>query len=729
MFKNMSVAMKLGLGFGFVCLLLAGIIVLGIDKMAAMNEMTRLIVQDRYVKVSLANKVAQGTLNNGRLLRNMVMVDDPAEVEKNRELIQKQRAENGETLDKLDRIIVLPRGRELFSAIKQARETLNGKYGSFFNLVKSDRKQAVDFLLKELAPANSAYLKTINDLVDFQADLMETNAKESENNYFSTRALMLAFGAAALLASIFIAFWITRCITGPLAESMAAANAIAAGDLTANIEVDSNDETGRLKAAMQRMAASLRSVLADTDVMIQAAAEGRLDIRADVSKHQGEYKKLVQGVNDTVNNIAEPLKIASGYIDQIAKGVIPPAITADSKGEYLVIRDNLNVLVRTVSGLLGQTGMLIQGAANGELDKRADAELFHGDWRQLIKGVNQILDGILLPVNEAIAVLADLEKGDLTQSVKGDYKGRLKEFKDIVNNTIEKLAQTISQVMTATDALTEASGEVSATAQSMSQGSSEQAASVEQTSSAVEQMSASVVQNAENAKVTDGMAAKAAKEAEEGGAAVTLTVAAMKSIANKIGIIDDIAYQTNLLALNAAIEAARAGEHGKGFAVVAAEVRKLAERSQIAAQEIGELAGSSVDMAEKAGTLLSEIVPSIAKTSDLVQEIASASEEQTSGVNQINNAMTQLNQITQQNASASEELAATAEEMSGQAEQLQDLMSFFKVNMASIAPAGHGNRTRAPAQSNNNGKPPKQHGSVTSAPNAQPLDESEFVRF
>ena len=249
-----------------------------------------------------------------------------------------------------------------------------------------------------------------------------------------------------------------------------------------------------------------------------------------------------------------------------------------------------------------------------------------------------------------------------------------------IRGMIDKLSGIIGEVRGAADALSSASEQVSATAQSMSQATSEQAASVEETSASVEQMSASINQNTENAKVTDGMASQAAKQAVEGGEAVTQTVAAMKQIAKKIGIIDDIAYQTNLLALNAAIEAARAGEHGKGFAVVAAEVRKLAERSQIAAQEIGELAGGSVEKAESAGKLLGEIVPAISKTSDLVQEISAASEEQSAGVSQVNTAMNQLNQITQQNASSSEELAATAEEMSGQATQLQNLMAFFKVD-------------------------------------------------
>jgi methyl-accepting chemotaxis protein len=275
-------------------------------------------------------------------------------------------------------------------------------------------------------------------------------------------------------------------------------------------------------------------------------------------------------------------------------------------------------------------------------------------------------------------IVQDVAEGDLTVRIDmaaGDTTSMLAAVKGMV----DKLAHIIGEVRSSADALSSASEEVSATAQSLSQSSSEQAASVEETTASVEQMTASINQNTENAKVTDNMATTAAREAADGGQSVKETVEAMKQIAGKIGIIDDIAYQTNLLALNAAIEAARAGEHGKGFAVVAAEVRKLAERSQIAAQEIGQLAGSSVKLAEKAGTLLDEMVPTIRKTSDLVQEIASASAEQSAGVGQINGAMGQLNQATQQNASASEELAATAEEMGGQAEQLQQLMQFFRV--------------------------------------------------
>ncbi len=289
-----------------------------------------------------------------------------------------------------------------------------------------------------------------------------------------------------------------------------------------------------------------------------------------------------------------------------------------------------------------------------------------------------IMLGITRPLARAVAAANRMADGDLGVRIEVDSKDEAGQLLAAMKNMAERLSHIIAEVRNSAASLAGASEEVSATAQSLSQASSEQAASVEEASASVEQMAAAIAQNAENTKMTDAMAAKVAKDACDGGAAVQNTVAAMKSIAEKIGIIDDIAYQTNLLALNAAIEAARAGEHGKGFAVVAAEVRKLAGRSQVAAREIGEVAKGSVSLAEQAGRLLDEIVPAIRKTSDLVQEIAAASNEQSAGVGQINSAMNLLNQTTQQNASSSEELAATAEEMSGHAAQLQGLMSFFK---------------------------------------------------
>jgi PAS domain S-box-containing protein len=469
-------------------------------------------------------------------------------------------------------------------------------------------------------------------------------------------------------------------VIGPLNVAAEYVDNIAKGNIPAKITDNYNGDFNVIKNNLNTCIDAVNNLVADANMLSTAAVEGHLATRADATKHQGDFRKIVEGVNLTLNAVIGPLNVAANYVDNISKGHIPAKITDSYNGDFNTIKNNLNTCIDAVNALVADANMLATAAVEGRLQTRADASKHQGDFRKIVQGVNETLDGVILPLNEAVEVLALVEQGDLTRTVTGNYQGQLGEFKDTVNNTVAKLSQTISEVISAADQLGNASEQISSTSQSLSQAASEQAGSVEITSASIEQMAASINQNADNAKVTDGMASKAATEASQGGEAVKQTVDAMREIAKKIGIIDDIAYQTNMLALNAAIEAARAGDHGKGFAVVAAEVRKLAERSQVAAQEIGELAENSVETAESAGKLLDEIVPSIARTSDLVQEIAAASQEQSAGVSQVNNAMNQMNQITQQNASASEQLAATAEEMTSQAEQLQSLMSFFRLD-------------------------------------------------
>jgi len=269
--------------------------------------------------------------------------------------------------------------------------------------------------------------------------------------------------------------------------------------------------------------------------------------------------------------------------------------------------------------------------------------------------------------------------GDLTLKLETTSKNKDSVFGS-VKEMVDNLKSVVETVQAASGNVASGSQELSASSEEMSQGATEQAAAAEEASSSMEQMAANIRQNADNAMQTEKIASKSAEDAQKGGESVAKTLSAMKEIASKISIIEEIARQTNLLALNAAIEAARAGEHGKGFAVVAAEVRKLAERSQQAAAEISELSGSSVEVAEQAGTMLTAMVPDIQRTAELVQEISAASKEQDTGAEQVNQAIMQLDQVIQQNASASEEMASTSEELSGQAEQLQDAISFFKVD-------------------------------------------------
>ncbi|NOX09663.1 MAG: methyl-accepting chemotaxis protein [Gammaproteobacteria bacterium] len=313
--------------------------------------------------------------------------------------------------------------------------------------------------------------------------------------------------------------------------------------------------------------------------------------------------------------------------------------------------------------------------------------------------------------------------GDLSTDLSNvEDKKRVGVYASMINMQ-QKLIEVVEQIQGNSNQISSAAAQVSDTASSLSEAASEQAASVEQTSASVEQMGASISQNSENAQTTDKIASDSATAATEGGEAVAGTVRAMTQIAEKISIIEDIAYQTNMLALNAAIEAARAGEHGKGFAVVAAEVRKLAERSQVAASEISTLTGDSVKVAEKAGTLLDKMVPDITRTAELVQEITAASEEQSSGVGQINSAMQQLDKVTQQNAAGSEQLAATAEEMQAQSANLQQVVGFFRLAMDGVSKG-----VRAAVSSS---EVSESSASVTAVAMADgsSIDESKFERF
>jgi methyl-accepting chemotaxis protein len=447
----------------------------------------------------------------------------------------------------------------------------------------------------------------------------------------------------------------------------------------------------------------------------------------------GQYKRVGRGgkeiwlqasYNPVMDEMGRPFKIVKFATD----------ITPDVKGNQM-----LRQAVQEALNVIGE-------AKEGSFEQRVPMDGKSGPIADMCSGLNSLMDTTGTIFEGLSRSLGALAAGDLTQRIELECSGVFAQVKDDANETADKLSSLIGDVIHSANALTASASQVSATANSLSQGASEMAASVEETSASMEEMSGSIAQNTENAKVTDGMAAKAAAEAGEGGRAVTKTVDAMKQIGAKIGIINDIAYQTNLLALNAAIEAARAGEHGKGFAVVAAEVRKLAEDSQEAAKEIGSLAQSSITVAEQAGRLLTEIVPSIRKTSELVQEISASSTEQATGAAQINSAMTQLNQTTQMSAAASEQLAATASELTGNADQLQNLISFFKLEQAPQANERGGQR-QAPRQGNKAHAPVNQRPAARqvqpgqanrSAGNrapavarggAQDVDESNYVRY
>ncbi len=453
--------------------------------------------------------------------------------------------------------------------------------------------------------------------------------------------------------------------------------------------------------------ADLRSIVSDLDTRVASDSSKQLvtAMEREIATYERGVDAVVVGINDgTIKTPQQGNAKVTEVKDEIHR--MEAAVTDLSEKHRKIMADK----EETITAFARQTALVMFLVVLVTFIAATFVTVF-------------VSGGITRPVRAMADHLGEMAQGggDLTKRIEIVSHDEVGQMANSFNAFVKKLEEIISEVRVSSDGVASAASQVAASAASLSQGTSEQAASIEETTSSLEQMSASITQNAENSRQMEQMAVKGARDSEESGGAVRESVSAMKQIAEKISIIEEIAYQTNLLALNAAIEAARAGEHGRGFAVVATEVRKLAERSQTAAQEIGGLAANSVAVAERSGELLRELVPAIKKTSELVQEVSASSREQSSGVVQINKAMSSVDTVTQRNASSAEELSSTAEELAAQSEALQQLMAFFRVA---------GERVTSAAR-----RPSPEHKPFHAAPSIPPKKangsalEHNFTRF
>jgi methyl-accepting chemotaxis protein len=451
--------------------------------------------------------------------------------------------------------------------------------------------------------------------------------------------------------------------------------------------------------------------------LVETSREGRLSERTRAGQFDGVYREMMQGINSMLDAILLPIGEANRILAQISNGKIDELIAQTYKGDHEKIKIAVNTVGTVLQNLNNSVAHLTEAAQAGRLAKRGEAEQFQGAYAGIVRGINSILDAVIAPLNVTADYLARISKGDIPTPITDSYHGDFNLLKDNLNTLIDamneitdvadqisqgnltvtieercpqdkqmqalaamvrELTSTVAEIRTIAGEVTAASTSISMASIKLSRGATTQATSAEEASASMEQLVSTIKQNADNAQQTGKIANKSAKDAQESGRAVIEAVTAMKEIASKISIIEEIARQTNLLALNAAIEAARAGEHGRGFAVVAAEVRKLAERSQKAAGEINQLSVTTVKVSEKAGEMLDKLVPDIQKTGELVQEITAASREQDTGASQLDKALQQLETVIQQTASASEEMAATTEQLTGQSDQLMSALGFFR---------------------------------------------------
>lgn len=793
MLKNLQLGARLGLGFGLMGILILVVGMFSVAKIGKLESGIHLVVDDRMPKVMWANRWIEEVNTIARILRNEVISNDPGFIVKEDARFADSRKKINEALDTLSRSITSEEGKRILSAVTDFIVPVRNMQDEIREFAKQNKDDsAAALLFGEYRELQSQYFQALYNLIKFQENLAKTDGQAAGELAAHARTLVKTMLGVAILLALLLAWLITRSITVPINKCIEVAEAVARGDTSLRIVCDSQDETGKLLESMKTMTDAIQKMTSDVGRLVTAAVEGKLSTRADASKHEGDYRKIVQGINDTLDAVINPLNVTARYVDDISKGIIPPAITDSYNGDFNVIKGNLNNVVKMMNQLLSEIDGVVKAAADGELDKRANAELFQGGWKklvsgvndtivnivnplmvtadyvdkvskgvippvisdnyrgqyniiknnlnsvvkmmndllrevdllvksavggqltaradahlfvggwkQLVAGVNQTLDAVLQPINEAADVLEKVAARDLQVRVMGNYQGDHAKIKMALNTAVDNLDKALFQVTEGASQVASASEQISAGSQALAQGANEQASSLEEISSSLEEISSMTKQNADNASQAKNLSTEADSNAKMGTDAMNRMSDAIGRIkessdqtAKIVKTIDEIAMQTNLLALNAAVEAARAGEAGRGFAVVAEEVRNLAQRSAQAAKNTADMIGESVRNADDGVKIAQDvsrsfdvITLSAKKVNELIAEIAAASKEQSQGIEQVTTAVAQMDKVTQQNAANSEEAASSSEELSGQAQELQSMVAQFTLTSGRSANA------------------------------------------
>lgn len=648
-FLNMQIRKKLIVSFVIVALIAGMIGIIGVYSLNKANTSSDFIFHNYGASQGIMGNASANFQKTRAALRDMLMEVDMTKSNKHYNDMTKFQAQANKFFEEYEKTCVTPEEKARYSEMskkldnyyqvlnKIASLTQQGKRDEAFALLKSDT--AVDAVTQ----VGDAIDKTIAS----DTELGKLRSNELGKSAQNSITLLIVLSILSVIIAVSLGIFVARAISNPINKLVNSAESISMGNLNVKLDIETKDEVGDLSKSFEKIVEALKDLIADANMLEKAAVEGELDKRADVGKHNGDYAKIVEGVNKTLDAVILPVKEASHVLNEMSQGNLQSRVMGEYKGDHAEIKNAMNDTLNALSGY----------------------------------------------INEISGVLTEMANSNMVVSINGDYRGDFAQIKEALNLIIHSFNQVLSDINDAADQVASGARQVSDGSQALSQGATEQASSIEQLTASINEIASQTKQNALNANEANELALITKDNATLGNTQMKEMLKAMDeinvsstNISKIIKVIDDIAFQTNILALNAAVEAARAGQHGKGFAVVAEEVRNLAARSANAAKETTDMIEGSIKkveigtkIANETANALDKIVNDVAKAANLVGSIALASNQQATGIAQVNQGVEQVSVVIQTNSATSEESAAASEELSSQAELLKEMISKFKL--------------------------------------------------
>jgi methyl-accepting chemotaxis protein-1 (serine sensor receptor) len=697
-FQNISIARKLAVAFTITSLMTIG---LGMYALSQMRASNRLAVEIQTVWFPAVEQLGEIRAQLGELrtfeLAQIARADEPEAVEDYFKRMQKARDAVAKAQAIYARSTAASKEAQLYTEVKKHLARYYDANTRMGDAIRAGDVAAAQTISDEDSrPARRELFATLIELTQFNADQLNKELKASNDGY--QRAVTGVVVSLVLLTSIAVlAGWlIARAISRPLLQATRIAGAIASGKLDNAIHSHGHDETGQLLESMRQMQSRLQAVSAAQMEMATRHDAGEISYRMDEAAFPGDYGRMVRETNTLVGSHVDVQTRLIEVMKQYAIGDL--SVDMDRlPGEKAIMTEAMDATKRNLAAINAEIKRLAMAAAAGDFSVRGDVSQYQYDFRDMVEGVNQLMETTDDNLAETSRLLQAIARGDLTARMDGDFHGVFARMRDDANATVAQLTDIVGRIQGASVSINTAAGEIASGNTDLSRRTEQQAANLEETAASMEELTSTVRQNADSARQANQLAIGAAGVASQGGEVVGQVVVTMreieqssKKIAEIISVIDGIAFQTNILALNAAVEAARAGEQGRGFAVVASEVRTLAQRSANAAKEIKGLIENSVDkvadgsaLVNKAGQTMGEIVASVQRVTDIMAEISAASQEQSAGIEQVNQTITQMDETTQQNAALVEEASAAARSMEEQAAELAQTVAVFQLAHAS----------------------------------------------